>query len=194
MTTRVEPVSAWEDHGGLNLLSLSYENPLRFMNQFQLLVMKSLTELLLAPSASKAVVVERDVQSSYHVFASAHYKLGHLSSPQLNNLRLLMEDTNRRLTQRYDQVVRVVLEVPKDVAALRRESRGRASEDKMTGDLERILFDQYRAWTESLRRTETCIFLDASQPVSDVLDQLLLELATGDQRAGGEGLARRAST
>lgn len=67
-----EPVSLWQNFNGFNVLRLSYENPERWLFQFQSTVLLTLTEAHAridnAQPAAAVVVCERSVDSAYRVF------------------------------------------------------------------------------------------------------------------------------
>eukprot|EP00096_Caligus_rogercresseyi_P008012 TRINITY_DN26255_c0_g1_i1.p1 TRINITY_DN26255_c0_g1~~TRINITY_DN26255_c0_g1_i1.p1 ORF type:complete len:221 (+),score=54.47 TRINITY_DN26255_c0_g1_i1:124-786(+) len=165
-----EPVDAWRNVGGENLLENLYNNPQRCSFTFQSYVQLSRLKLLEEVGKERVKIIERSVQSNDFVFLRAAEKRKTLSDVELQVLRSYHSWIRKSgITKHFDLIV--YLRTSPEVAHARLQKRARAEEKTVPLDYLVDLHEAYEDWLirKSLGPTPApVLIIDANEGIEGV--------------------------
>lgn len=150
-----EPVSQWQDLGGMNLLESFYSDPKRWGFSFEFYSMLSKIKALLnvAESDKPIIIIERSILSN-KIFIDISNELGKLEPVEY---RMLINTYNFYLEHVYPQLAGVIyLDTPVDECIKRIIKRNRGEETS----IERSYLELLKSKLDELGNSSTIVVLN----------------------------------
>ena len=139
-----EPIDSWRDVGGVNLFDLMYQDPRRYMFQFQSLVQLTRLQLFNKPATQPVRLIERGIENNRYVFIENARIEGSLLSSEKAILIEWFEVLAKNMNVRPDLIV--YLRTDPKVAYQRVVGRDRKEETTVTLAYLEALHERHEEW------------------------------------------------
>lgn len=168
MEVLCEPIEAWQDVGGVNLLEKLYADPVTWGMTFQTYVTLTMLQTHVRSNGAAVKVMERLIFSARHCFVESMRMEGTLNQGMYHVLQEWYDFIDEYHQVRADLIV--YLRTTPAVAYQRLRERGRNEEGGVTLHYLTRLHELHETWIENERahRSATIIVIDANKQLADL--------------------------
>ncbi|CAF2382170.1 unnamed protein product [Rotaria sp. Silwood2] len=158
-----EPVEAWTNLNGNNLLAMLYNDPHRWGFAFQANAQMTLARLHAQPSKSLIKVMERSIYSTRYCFVENLYRNNILENVEYEILNDWFQMLTSNDSCHLDLII--YLRAQPETCLERIKSRNRPEEQSITIDYLKQLHERHEEWLSPQTRTSTTpvLIVDANQ-------------------------------
>lgn len=139
-----EPVESWRNQYDDNVLDLFYQDPKRWGFTFQVMALTTRAKTMIDMGGIGPVILERTIETDYHVFAKACYRRGLMTNTEYAIYRSMYESLSESLYVKPDLVI--YIRTPYDECARRIDIRSRGEETGISVDYLRELEQLHDDW------------------------------------------------